>query len=62
MAVVMQVCPTCDGSGTGWAPIPGPTCAAGMCPDCRGGGEVTAEKRTRLLVRRLPMKTRRTRP
>lgn len=49
-AVVMQVCPTCDGSGAGSASMRGPTCAAGMCGDCRGEGEVTAEKRARLLA------------
>ncbi|MFI7608487.1 SprT-like domain-containing protein [Micromonospora sp. NPDC049366] len=52
MQALIVVCPTCDGNGTGWASIKGPTCAAGQCPDCKGGGEVTREKRERLLAAR----------
>ncbi|WP_169334711.1 hypothetical protein [Nocardia thailandica] len=35
------VCPTCQGTGTGWASIKGPTTAAGQCPTCRAEGDVT---------------------
>lgn len=45
------ICPTCGGDGSGEAPLPGPTCAAGMCADCQGWGEVTRTKRDRLLAR-----------
>lgn len=49
MGVQMVPCPACDGTGEGSAPLPGPTCAAGMCSECRASGEVTATKRERLL-------------
>lgn len=47
---VMVVCPACDGTGAGSAPMRGPTCAAGMCPECRSSGEITEAKRQRLLA------------
>ena len=45
----MVICPACDGTGAGSAPMRGPTCAGGMCPECRATGEVTEEKRERLI-------------
>ena len=51
MSVIKVVCPACDGTGAGSTPLPGPTCAAGMCAQCRATGEVTPEKRERLLAR-----------
>uniref|UniRef100_A0AAU8GPY3 DnaJ-like chaperonin n=1 Tax=Mycobacterium phage LilBib TaxID=3136622 RepID=A0AAU8GPY3_9VIRU len=40
----MLVCPTCDGSGAGSAPIKGFTCNAGQCSDCRMSGEVSVSR------------------
>lgn len=56
MALRMVVCPTCDYTGAGSASMKGPTSAAGMCPDCLGHGEVTEEKRERLLARTAPLR------
>jgi DnaJ-class molecular chaperone len=50
--MIPVVCPTCNYTGTGWASIKGATCAAGICPDCMGAGEVTPTKRERLLAQK----------
>ncbi|AEJ93661.1 DnaJ-like chaperonin [Mycobacterium phage ILeeKay] len=50
----MLVCPTCDGSGAGSAPIKGFTCNAGQCSDCRMSGEVSVERWERLTGQKYP--------
>jgi hypothetical protein len=60
MTIVKVVCPSCDGSGCGSAVIRvrggfggavGLSGAGGGCPNCNMSGEVTPEKRERLLAK-----------
>jgi hypothetical protein len=44
------VCPSCDGTGAGWAAYKGLTSSGGVCPDCAGVGDVSPMKRARLLA------------
>lgn len=52
--MIRVICPACDGSGAGSATMRGPLggMAEGICGHCRGEGEVTPQKRERLLAAR----------